>query len=119
MENRLLIKKDVVKAIIYTILTFGIYSLFWLADIMKRIRLLANESEDITGEFLLFIFIPLYSVYWMLTRTRKLRQSLADKGLQTPDNSILNTLFVFFGLTIIAYVLLQNDLNAYAQANLD
>jgi hypothetical protein len=61
------------------------------------------------------IFVPFYSIYWIHTRSKKLFMAAQRYGIQISDNSTANLLLTIFGFGIVAYALIQNDLNTVAR----
>lgn len=109
-------EKNIGFCIIMSILTFGIYHIIWLNSMVKKIRVLNNESTDTIGELLALIFIPFYSIYWVYTRSQKLFFSSKKINIQLTDNSVINLILSLFGLSIVSYAIIQNDLNTIGRS---
>ena len=93
-------------AIILSIVTFGIYGLYWLYCLASDVNTLTGE-EDSSGFKVLILSIitlGLYELYWLY----KVGERLSD--FQTLVYLILGIL----GWNIIAWAFIQNDLNKYA-----
>lgn len=115
-ENPLLEEEPVGFSILASLVTFGIYLVFWIHRLCKKLRLLAGESPACGGEVALILFVPFYSLYWLHTRGKKLHEAANRCGVPLDDNSTLFLLLGVFGLGIVAYALMQNDLNTAAKA---
>jgi hypothetical protein len=116
IPSLLLENKDIAISIILSLITFGIYSLFWAYSMIKKIRLVNKESTDVVGEFLCLIFVPFYAIYWLYTRGQKITKGAASFGVNVDDNSVIYLVLSLFGLSIVAYAMMQNDLNKIADA---
>ena len=112
----LLAPKSIVACILLSIVTCGIYGLIWNYSIMKKIRLLNQDYTSPVGEFLCFIFVPFYALYWYYTRANRLSTGAASYGLMITSNGILYLILAIFGFSIVNICLMQNDLNTIALA---
>ncbi|MDR3313668.1 MAG: DUF4234 domain-containing protein, partial [Oscillospiraceae bacterium] len=115
-ENPLLQEKSVGLCMLFSFITFGIYSIFWIHQLCKKLRLLAGESPVCGGEVALILFVPFYSLYWLHTRGKKLHEAANRCGVPLGDNSMMFLVLGILGLGIVAYALMQNDLNTAAKA---
>lgn len=97
--------------IVLSIVTLGIYALVWLHSIIKHSIMLNNENEQSEKEFLLCVFVPFYILYWVCKNGKRLSSAGELRGINIDDNSVIYVLCTLFGLPIIAFALMQNDLN--------
>jgi hypothetical protein len=109
-------EKSIAACILLSFVTFGIYQICWIHSICKKIKVLNGEDPSCAGEVCLILFIPFYNIYWMFTRGKKLAEAANRRGIPLNDNSIIYLVLSLFGLNIVNYALLQNDLNAVARA---
>ena len=86
------------------------YLWFNMAVFIKK-KLLNKEQPDYTKELLLNLFVLFYSIYWSYTRGKKIYEGLKNKGYQVFDNNTIYLLLSIFGLNIVVYCLIQNELN--------
>jgi len=100
--------------ILLCFVTCGIYGIYWMYCLVRDVKIVAGEGSDCVGEFLLLAFIPFYSLYWLYTRDQKLVEAGQRSGVPISDNAILYLLLAVFGVSIVSYALLQNDLNKFA-----
>lgn len=110
----LLNHKNIALCILLSVVTCGIYGLVWQYAIMKKIRLLNQDTSSVAGEFLCFVFVPFYSFYWYYTRAAKLEQGARNYGVQVNNNGVLYLLLAVFGVSLVNVCLIQNDLNTVA-----
>ncbi|MCQ2462872.1 MAG: DUF4234 domain-containing protein [Clostridia bacterium] len=104
-------KRDIVKCIIFTILTFGIYQIYWVIKLMKQSVQFRDVNDDGLLEIVLGIFI---SPVGFFLAERKLTEGCQLRNIQHSDNSILYIVLGFVGLGIVDCVLMQSDLNKLA-----
>lgn len=112
-------KRDIVKCIIFSIITCGIYGIYWfivLTDDVNRI----SEDNSVSGgmAFLLTIITcGIYGFVWAYQMGKKVYNYSVNNGMNLSDNSAIYLILQLFGLSIVNYCLIQNDLNAIAERN--
>lgn len=107
-------QRKVSVAIILTIITCGIYGIYWFIKLNDEINALNGDTNDTTGGMaFLFSIIScgIYAFYWMYKMGDKL-DSIASKH-DMPQNSrgILYLVLSIFGLGIVSYALMQDSIN--------
>ena len=115
MPNEFREEKNIAVCIILAIVTCSIYMWFWMYNMIKKIRMLANDTSDMVGEYLLLMLVPYYNIYWVYTRGKKISEEAARRGIQITDNSVLYLILNLLGLSIVSYAMMQNDLNKLAR----
>ena len=105
-------------AIILSLVTCGIYMLYWLYQIVTDLNMASGETEDTSGGMVLLLDIVtcgIYGIYWFYkagTKVNKLRRM--NGTLQDSTSGILYMLLSLFGLDIVALALIQDELNRVA-----
>ena len=110
----LLEKKGLIKSLLLSIITLGIYFFWWVHNIIKKIKLLNGEDAKWKGELVLVMLVPFYCLHWAKTRGAKLSEAAAKHGIVVNNNSgfyLFISFFFGFGLVI---AMMQNDLNMIA-----
>ena len=59
----------------------------------------------------------IYGYYWAYLMGKAMMQAKAKNNMLVDDNSILYIILQIFGLGIVTYCLVQNDLNTLADEN--
>lgn len=108
----IIIKKSIGTSIFLSIITCGIYYLYWEYCLVKNIRAIKNDESSCTGEMLCLIFVPLYSLYWWFTRGEYMKKKFQKSDYYVSGSGITYLLLSFFGLSIIAMAIMQNDFNS-------
>lgn len=111
-------KRSIPMCIIYTIITCGIYVIYWFIVMTNESNELAPEVECASGgvAFLLSIITcNIYGLYWAYKMGEKLDNAKNARGMYSGNGGILYLVLCLFGLGIIAYALMQSDLNALAE----
>ena len=108
--------RNVVTCILLSIVTCGIYAIVWMYQ-MTNDAALANENNQFNGvNAILFTILTcgIYSIYWNYKMGKEVYEAKCKKNLNASDNSILYLVLSLFGLSIVNYCLIQNDLNELA-----
>ncbi|MCI9625351.1 MAG: DUF4234 domain-containing protein [Clostridia bacterium] len=112
-------KRSIPVCIILSIITCGIYGIYWFVCLTNEANTLANREGDTAGgvAFLLtLITCNIYGIYWAYKMGEKLEQARTNRGMQPGSSSIVYLLLHLFGLGIIGYALMQSDINALIDA---
>ena len=103
--------RSIVLAVIFTIITFGIYGIYWMIRINDEVNQLANEPEATSGG-LVFLFslitFGIYSYYWLYKMGERCD---AIQGNWNGNRSLLYLILGLVGLSIISYALIQDVIN--------
>ena len=113
-------KRDVAIAIIFSILTCGIYGIYWFIVLTDDAKVASEDNSFQSGgvAFLLTIITcGIYGLYWAYKMGDLIKTTQIKKGMPVNDYGILYLILQFFGFSIINYALMQNDLNKIADAN--
>ena len=97
-------KRDIVVVYLLTIITFGIYGIYWSVKTKEEIKSL---GADIPTAWLLII--PIANIYWLY----KYSDGYAAKVKK--DNNGILWFIVFWFIPIVMPALVQSDLNKIAE----
>ena len=104
-------RRSIALAIIFTIITFGIYGIYWMIRINDEVNQLANEPEATSGG-LVFLFslitLGIYSFYWLYKMGERCD---AIRGEWNGSRPILYLVLGLVGFSIISYALIQDVIN--------
>ena len=109
--------RNIVLAIILSIVTCGIYGIYWFIVMTDESNVVSGETNGTSG-ILSFVFTLLtcgiYGLYWYYKMGQKMTKAGQLRGINIADNSIIYLLLGLFGFGIVCYALIQNDLNKIA-----
>ena len=108
--------RPIVKAIILSLITCGIYSIFWFISLTDEMNRASGRVTDTSGgkAFLLsLITCGIYSYFWAYQMGEK-RDIVANEN---GSSNILYLVLSLFGLGIVVYGLLQDTLNKAVEDN--
>ena len=102
-------KRDVVTCIVLSIITCGIYGIFWLINLVNEINAVCDTPNDTSGGMVFLLSIltcGIYNIYWAYKAGEKL-----DAKTNTTDKKIIYLALYLFGFGIVADALMQDTLN--------
>ena len=106
-------------SILLTILTCGLYGLYWIVCVANDVKDLTGTEKGTSGGMVLLLSIITCNIYWLFW-VYKAGQAIDDyrvsMGKSASNKSIVYLLLSFFGLDIIALALLQSDINDLIEA---
>lgn len=107
-------ERNIVVSIILTIVTCGIYGIYWFVSLTDEVT--AESGESFTSGVLAFILTiitcNIYGIYWAYKMGKLLQQAQIRKGNPSAaDNSVLYCLLAVFGFQIVNWALIQNEMN--------
>ncbi len=105
-------KRKIGVCILLSIVTAGIYQIYWEYLLVKSTRAIKKDESSCTGEMLCLLFVPFYSLYWWFTRGKVVKDGFAEYGHSAIGNEIAYLVLCIFGLSIISMAIMQNDFNS-------
>jgi len=109
-------KRKIAPAILFSVLTGGIWMLFWEYLLLKNTRAVKRDASSPTGEYLCLILVPFYSLYWFYTRGETIRKEFRKRGYEAKGSGSLYLILCVFGLSIVALGIMQHDFNSLPSA---
>lgn len=116
---RPIVKKNIALCIVFSIITCGIYSWFWLYSLAEDVNAVASREDGASGGFVvLFTIITcgIYGWYWLYKAGDSLEQLRMAHGKGQGYLAILFLVLAVAGLGIVSYAIMQSELNDYAAA---
>ena len=113
-----LTKRKVEVCILLSVLTCGLFAIYWMSLLVKNVRALKHDYGSITVEMLCIVFLPFYAPYWWYTRGNDVKRLLEEHGCRVVSNGTLYMVLSIFGLGIVAMAIMQNDFNTQTVSRL-
>lgn len=109
-------KRNVGLCIVLTVITCGIYGIYWFVVLTDDANGASGHQNDGTSGGVAFLLTlvtcGIYGIYWAYKMGEKINEAKVLKGGSADSNlPIVYLLLEIFGLGIIAYALMQNELN--------
>lgn len=108
-------ERNIALCIILSLVTCGIYGLYWFVCLTEDTNAAANEegTSGVLALVLTIVTCGIYGLYWAYKRGELLDKAKANRGLPASNGGVLYLVLYIFG-GIIAYALIQNELNKLA-----
>ncbi|MGI5971692.1 MAG: DUF4234 domain-containing protein [Oscillospiraceae bacterium] len=108
-------KRNIALNIILTIITCGIYGLYWLVCLTDDTNRLAGVYGTTGGTALLLTLVTcgIYGLYWAYVRGELIDRVKQSRGIPAGNGGILYLLLFIFG-GVIAYAVIQHEINNLA-----
>lgn len=105
--------RNIAMCVILSILTCGIYGLYWFVMLTDEVNTISSEQTASGGMALLFTLLScgIYNIYWMYKKGQAIDAYNASVGKPGSSNAVLYLVLDIFGLGIVSYCLMQNELN--------
>ena len=110
-------QRNIAVCIILSIVTCGIYGLYWLVCLTNDTNTAAGTTDGTSGGMVLLLTIVtchIYMLYWGYKQGEKIDQVKSQRGFPSGSNGIAYLLLCLFGFSIVAYALMQDELNKIA-----
>lgn len=99
-------KRKIWLMVILSIVTFGIYTIYWLCSFQSQLKEKTGEGfGGVAHFFMLFITFGIYAIIWQYKAGKRLAM------LGASDNSIIYLVLALVGLGFINPYLMQNQAN--------
>lgn len=106
-------KRNVGLAIVFTVLTCGLYGIYWFIKITDEVNYLSGEDfgSGLSSFLLTIITCGIYKFYWSYKMGKMVYKAQDRAGVYPTDNSVLYLVLSFFQIDIISYAIIQSDIN--------
>ncbi len=119
--NYIPVERSIALCIIFTILTCGLYSLYWIYVLNEDISDLAGEKPSMNGVLVILLSIltcGIFGFYWCYKMGAKLVQAQQMNGFPAAsDTPLICLLLSIFQLGIISLAILQDGVNTIVRSN--
>jgi hypothetical protein len=114
--NGLLQERNVVLAIVLSLVTCGIYAIYWFIVMTDEANKVSGDNKTSGAMAFVFSLITcgIYELYWYYQMGKKLYTAGKTYGKDIADNSVIYLILGIFGLGIVSYALIQSDLNKFS-----
>lgn len=115
-ELEMVREKNIVLCIILSLVTCGIYGIYWFVTLTDDTNTISGEpgTSGIMAFVLTIVTFGIYGLYWAFKCGEKIDKAHQNRGEAASNGGILYLILFIFG-GIIAYALIQNEINKFAQ----
>ena len=109
-------EKNIALCIILSLVTCGIYGLYWFVTLTDDTNTISGEpgTSGVMAVVLTIITCGIYGLYWAYKCGEKIDKAHQNRGEAASNGGVLYLILFIFG-GIIAYALIQNEINKFAQ----
>ena len=109
-------KRNIAVCIILSIVTCGIYGIYWFNCLNNDTNTASNTFGTSGGVAFLLTLVTcgIYGIYWAYKQGEKIDVAKRNRGISSSNSGILYLILSLFGFSIIAWALMQNELNQLA-----
>lgn len=110
-------EKNVVLAIVLSIVTCGLYGLYWFITITDETNQLTNTqmASGVVAILLTFVTCGIYGFYWAYKLGEKVDMLKQQRGEAPSSSAVLFIILQVLGLGIVNYIIAQLEINKFAQ----
>lgn len=103
-------KRSIALSIILSVITCGIYTIYWIVKLNDEINQLAGEQDATSGGMVILLSIVtcgIYSWYWLYKMGERCDKIKGVNG----SSGIIYIVLAIFALSIVDYCLIQDTIN--------
>ena len=110
-------------AILLTIITCGIYGIYWLIMLNDETNYVSGHQQDGTSGGVVFLLTlvtcNIYGYYWAYKQGERIDNAKNARGIPSSNSNVLYLILAIFGLYIVVYILTQDSLNKIADYDMN
>lgn len=106
----MIVKRSIPLAVIFSIITCGIYNIYWMVKINDEVNYLSGDTQATSGVVVVLLGIVtcgLYYLYWWYKMGEKCDRIKGMGG----SSGIFYLILSILGLSIVNYCLAQDTIN--------
>lgn len=106
-------KRDIILCVIFTIITCGIYGLYWFVRITDEVNYLSEQNNASSGVLCLLLTIitcGIYGLYWAYKIGEKIDIAKNKHNILSSNTGILY-LILELVFSLVGWILMQNEIN--------
>lgn len=110
-------RRNIAVCIVLTLVTCGIYGIYWIVCLTNDVNTVSGDVNGTSGGMVVLLTIVtcgIYGIYWAYKQGEKLEFTKNNRGIPSSNSGVLYLILQIFGFGIIAYALMQNELNKLA-----
>lgn len=106
-------QRNIVLAIIFSLITCGIYNIYWFIVLTNDVGRLSGDNSFTGGKHFLLSLITcgIWSFIWSYQLGKNIAEAQRQRGLPSTDNSVLYLVVTLLGLGIVTHALAQLEVN--------
>lgn len=114
-------QRSILTCILLSFITCGLYTIYWWYTLHEDTNRLSSEAAPTSfGMVFLLSLVTcnIYYFYWLFKRGEIIDNYNMQRGLPSGSSGIIYLVLSLFGFGIVAYALMQNELNKIASGTI-
>lgn|SRR5690606_33324362 len=109
-------QRSVALAIILSLVTCGIYGIYWFIVMTNEVGRLSGDVSFTGGKHFLLSIVTcgIWTLVWAYQLGKHIEEAQRQRGMHSSDHSVLYLILCLFGFGIITYALAQSEVNKMA-----
>lgn len=111
-------KRNIALCIVFSILTCGIYGIYWMICLADDLNVASERPGDTSGGMVFLLTLVtcgIYGLYWLYKCGEKVSYiKMRNTGVAESGSGVLYLVLALFGFGIVSYCLIQSELNEVA-----
>ncbi len=117
MESSQIQKRNIALYVVLTIVTCGLFGLYWLCVVNNDTNLVSGHPEAFGGVAVILLTIitcGIYGFFWAYRMGQSIDEAKAKRGMPAGNTGMIYIILTLFGLGWVVSILLQSELNKLA-----
>ena len=111
-------RRNIAVCIVLTLVNLRkFYGIYWIVCLTNDVNTVSGDVNGTSGGMVVLLTIVtcgIYGIYWAYKQGEKLDFTKNNRGIPSSNSGVLYLILQIFGFGIIAYALMQNELNKLA-----
>ena len=106
--------RNIALCIIFSIITCGIYGLYWMYCLNEELNSLSGETNATSGAMVIIFSIitcNIYTWFWLYKMGERCDNIKQNMGRASSSSAVLYLIFGLVGLNVVSYALMQDTIN--------
>ena len=116
-ETKKIQPRDLVTAIIFSIITCGIYNIYWFIVLTDEVNSLSHREKDISGALAFILNLLTCGIYGYIWAFQMGQKADQINNSENSYSSIIYIVMIALGLQIVALALIQDTVNKNLERN--
>lgn len=110
-------KKDIILWVVLSVVTCGIAGIVWFIQLTNDVGTVSEDNDFTGGKYFLLTLVTcgIFGFYWAYKLGKEMEIAAQKHNKPAKDNSALYLILQVLGLGIVNYILVQDELNGYAE----
>ncbi len=114
MGNGFVQQKSIGKCILFSFLTCGIYTIYWMYSTLNDLYYFDGSNESAAKDIILGILTCGIYYFWVWAKMSRMISSVRVKNnLPETNNAVLFIVLYLFGLGLVNLCIVQDNINAF------